>query len=55
MPVRFHSTVANNLKLSTQQIYDMLIKSRMLIPQKHKKSKEEVLEYIDTIKKSLVQ
>lgn len=43
MPVRFHSTVANNIKLSTEAIYDLLINSKMVILNKHKKSKEEVL------------
>lgn len=54
LPTRFHSTVANLLKekKGTEDIYEYLIKSGELIPKKHKKSKEEVLEYIETIRKA---
>ena len=55
MPPRFHSTVVNMLreKKKTDSIYEQLIASGVVNLKRHRKTKEEVLEYIELIQKSL--
>ena len=55
LPSRFHMTVSNLIKYkkSTEEIYKFLIDSKIVKLEKHKKSKEEVIDYIEIIKKEL--
>ena len=45
LPSRFHMDVANMIKqkMTTEEIYKNLIQSKKVRPDKHKKSKEEVI------------
>ena len=55
MPARFHMEVAAKLKqkVPVNEIYNFLINSGHVKLDKHHKSKEEVMEYIELIKNSL--